>query len=63
MHKGMEENCVSTVNQVFLIKSVIVLLFINNQHLEISHNLTHFPKLFLLDIEYKIRCMSHSESR
>lgn len=43
MHKGEEENCVSVVTQFFLIKLVIVLPFINNQHPETSQNFLHFP--------------------
>lgn len=41
MHKGDQENYASTVNQVFLIKLVIVLSFINYQHPE-----TQFPTFF-----------------
>lgn len=44
MHKGEEENY--QVNQVFLMKLVTVLSFINNQHPETSHSFPHFPKLF-----------------
>lgn len=48
---------------VFLKKSVMVLTFLNNQHPEKTYNFPHFPALFLLDLEYKISYVSHSERR